>query len=206
MIQIYGSARSSAGRCYLVLEEIGVPYETKTLDMFEKKEHKQSPFLKLNPNGKVPCLVDGDFVIWESIAINSYLAEKYKPELLGSGAQEKGLVQQWSIWAMTELQPPLVEILIQMMFVPEPKRDMNLVAKAKEKIPAMLKVLDQALAGGKRYLVSDKFTLADLNVGSVINLAQGLQIPTDEFTAIKPWFQALKDRPSFQKFSDLRKH
>jgi len=205
MIKIYGSPRSSAGRCYLVLEEIGQAYENIPLEMMEKREHKSPEYLKLNPNGKVPCLVDGNFVIWESLAINNYLADKYKPDLLGATAQERGHVQQWSIWALAELQPPMVEILIQTLFTPEDKRNPVVIAKAQEKIPPMLAVLDQALAG-KDYLVGNKLTLADLNAGSVVNIAVALQIPLDQFPNIGRWLGRLKERPSFKKFTELRRH
>lgn len=141
MIQIYGSPRTSAGRCYLLLEELGISYQEVPIDMMGKKEHKGEAFLKLNPNGKVPCLVDDGFVLWESLAINSYLTEKYNPALLGSNLQEKALVQQWSIWALGDLQAPMVDILIQLFFVPEEKRDQTLIKKVKKKFPDFCKFL-----------------------------------------------------------------
>ena len=81
MITLYGSARSSAGRCLWCLEETGVAYENKNVDM-RTKEHQSEAFLKINPNGKVPAMVDGETKLFESMAINFYLADKYKPELL----------------------------------------------------------------------------------------------------------------------------
>ncbi|MBX3021749.1 MAG: glutathione S-transferase family protein [Bdellovibrionales bacterium] len=205
MIQIYGTPRGSAGRCYMMLEEVGQPYEIMPLDMMEKKEHKSPEYLKLNPNGKVPCLIDGDFVIWESTAINFYLAEKYKPELLGRTPEEKGLIQQWSTWCMVELQPPLVDMIIQLMFVPEPKRDMALVERSKEKVPPMLAVLDQAMMG-KTYLVNERLTVADFNVASVVNIAAAMKFDLSPYKNIERWFSGMKERPSFKKFIDLRKH
>ncbi len=204
MLKIYGSPRTSAGRCYLMLEEVGVPYETVALDMMEKREHKSPEFLKLNPNGKVPCLIDGDFVLWESLAINYYLAEKFKPELLGAEVKERALVQQWSTWALVELQPPMVDIIIQTMFVPADKRDPAIIAKANEKIPHLLAILDKSLSG-KTYLVAEKVTLADLNAASVVNIANTVKIPLDGYANLAGWFQRIKERPSFKKFVDLRK-
>ncbi len=90
MITLYGPARSSAGRCFWLLEELGLSYENKPVDMM-KKEHKSDWFLKVNPNGKVPALVDGNTTLFESMAINYYLAEKYKPEFLGKTVEEKGI-------------------------------------------------------------------------------------------------------------------
>lgn len=204
MIQIYGSPRTSAGRCFWMLEELGLPYEVKTLNMSEK-EHKSPDYLKLNPNGKVPVLIDDGFVIWESVAINQYLAEKYKPELLGQNPQERGLIQQWSVWAMVEFQPPLVDLIIQMMFVPEDKRDANVIARAKEKVPPTLKILDQALAG-QDFVVGNRLTVADFNLASVVNIAQALRFELDTYPNVVRWFGRMKDRPSYKRLSDMRSH
>lgn len=187
-----------------MLEEIGQPYETVALDM-GKKEHKSPEYLKLNPNGKVPCLIDGDYIIWESVAINFYLAEKYKPELIAGTAEEKGRMQQWSTWALVELQPPLVDMIIQLMFMPEDKRDMNVVARAKEKVPPMLAVLDKHLAG-KTFMVANKLTVADFNVASIVNIAPAMKIDLAPYPNIVAWFSRLKERPSFKKFAELRGH
>lgn len=183
MIQIYGSPRSSAGRCYLLLEELGLEYKHMPLDMMEAKAHKLPDYLRLNPNGKVPCLVDGDVVIWESISINHYLADKYKPELLGTTVKARALAHQWSVWAMTELQPPLVDLLIQMVFVPAERRDETTIAKAKEKVPGLLNILDQGLAG-RKFIAGDELTVADFNLASVVNLATALKIELDGYVSI----------------------
>ncbi len=203
MIKVYGSPRSSSGRVFLLLEEIGLKYETMPIDMMEKREHKSEAFLKLNPNGKVPVLVDGDFTIWESIAINNYLADKYKPELLGKDSRERGLVQQWSVWSMVELQPPLIDIFIQMVFVPTEKRDMALVHKSREKIPPMLSILDRQLEG-KQSLVGEGLTVADFNLATVVNLAGALEFDLKPFANLNRWMAELKERPSFKKFFEIR--
>ena len=203
MLKIYGSPRSSAGRCYLLLEEVGVPYQPVAIDMMEKKEHKAPEFLKLNPNGKVPCLVDGEFVIWESMAINRYLADKYKPQLLGSSPEDRGLIEQWSLWALLELQPPMVDLIIQTMFMPENKRDAGVIARAQEKVPTVLAVLDQALKG-RDYLVGSELSLADLNTASVVNVTFTVKINLDPYKNLLPWFNKIKNRPSFQKLAELR--
>lgn len=203
MIQIYGSPNSSAGRCFLMLEELNVPYEQIPLDM-RNKEHKSEKFLKLNPNGKIPTIVDGDFVLWESLAINHYLCEKYRPELLGQTIEERARVQQWSTWALAELQPPLVQMLIQLFFVPEDKRDMKSVETNREKVPPMLKVLDTSMAG-KNYVLGQKISLADFNLFSVVNIAHAFQIDLTAYPAVNEWFKRMKDRPSVRKFSEIRK-
>lgn len=204
MIQLYGPPRSSAGRCYLLLEELGLKYEQMPLDL-RAKEHKSEKYLQLNPNGKVPCLVDDGFVIWESLAINFYLAEKYKPELLGRSLKEKGTVYQWSVWALVEMQPPMVEMLIQLIFTPEDKRDMKTIEEAKAQLPKFFAILDKELAG-KDYFIPGFYSLADINVASVVNIAQGLQVSFADYRHLSAWFGRIKDRPAFQNFMDARKH
>ncbi len=204
MIQIYGSPRTSAGRCYLLLEELGISYQEVPIDMMGKEEHKGEAFLKLNPNGKVPCLVDDGFVLWESLAINSYLTEKYNPALLGSNLQEKALVQQWSIWALGDLQAPMVDILIQLFFVPEEKRDQALIKKSEEKIPGLLQILDQSLKN-KDFILGSKISLADINLASVINITSSLKLDVTPYPELNLWFSRMKSRPSFQKFLESRK-
>jgi glutathione S-transferase len=202
MVKIYGVPKSSSGRCFLMLEELGIPYENPPLDM-RNRDHKSDAFLKLNPNGKVPVLVDGDFVIWESIAINNYLCDKHKPELLGRDARERGLQMQWSTWAMVDLQPPLVDIIVQMLFTPEEKRSMTVVEKARERVPPMLKILDEALSG-KDYVLGKAISVADFNLASVVNIAYGFEFDMKPYKNIEPWMGRMKSRPSFKKVAELR--
>lgn len=203
MIKLYGSPKSSAGRCVWTLEEIGVAYEIVNINM-QAKEHKSPEFLKLNPNGKIPAMVDGDVTLFESMAINQYLAEKYKPELLGSNIKERAITSQWSFWAMTELQPPVIEIFIQKYFMPEDKRDQNLIAKNLEKLPALFSVLEKELAN-KKYLNGDHFTLADLNVASVAGIAHAIGYNFDGNDKVHDWVHAIAERPAFIKYMTLRK-
>jgi glutathione S-transferase len=147
-------------------------------------------------------LKDNDYVIWESIAINQYLAEKYKPEMLGTTPEEKGHVAQWSVWAMTELQPPAVDILIQMVFVPEDKRNHALIEKSQEKIPGLLRVLDQAITG-KEYLVGNKFTVADINMASVVGVLAHLHMDLSPYKGIMSWMEKINSRPAFRRYSEL---
>jgi glutathione S-transferase len=93
MIYIYGNKRSRATRVLWLLEEIGQPYELKNID-FDKKEQKTPEYLALNPNGTVPTLEDNGLILFESLAINTYLADKYKPELLGETPEIRGQVHQ----------------------------------------------------------------------------------------------------------------
>ncbi len=203
MITLYGSARSSAGRCLWTLEEAGVPYELKNVDM-KNKEHKTEEFLKINPNGKVPALTDGSFTLFESMAINNYIAEKYKPELLGTTVEDHAISAQWSFWASSELQDPIIKVFIQKVFIPEEKRSQVVIDENTAKLPALFSLLDNSL-NEKTYLNGKAFTLADLNTQSVISIAPMLGIDLSTYKNIDLWMKAISDRPAFQKYSQLRK-
>jgi len=202
MITLYGSTRSSAGRCVWLLEEIGVPYTLKEVDM-RNKEHKSAEFLKINPNGKVPAMVDGDLTLFESMAINFYLAEAYKTELLGKTPAEKGLVHQWSYWSIAELQNPMIQVFIQKVFVPAERRDDKVIEENLNQLPPLMTVLNNALEG-KKYLVGNEFTLADLNTASVIGIAHAIGLDMKPYGNINAWLGAIADRPSFQKYMGMR--
>jgi len=167
------------------------------------KEHKSAEFLKINPNGKVPAMVDGDLTLFESMAINFYLAEAYKKELLGKTAAEKGLVHQWSYWSIAELQNPMIQVFIQKVFVPAERRDDKVIEENLNQLPPLMTVLNNALEG-KKYLVGNEFTLADLNTASVIGIAHAIGLDMKPYSNINAWLGAIADRPSFQKYMGMR--
>ena len=202
MITLYGSPRSSAGRCLWALEEAGVTYTAKEVDM-RNKEHKSPEFLKINPNGKIPALVDGDYTLFESMAINFYIAEAYKKELLGNSAMDKGLVHQWSFWASSELQGPIIEVFIQKVFMPDDKRDQKVIESNLAKLPALLSVLNTSLEG-KKYLVGNQFTLADLNTATVVSICPMVGEDLSNYPNVKSWLGGMTDRPAFQKYMSMR--
>ena len=202
MITLYGSARSSAGRCLWCLEETGVAYENKNVDM-KSKEHQSAAFLKINPNGKVPAMVDGDTKLFESMAINFYLADKYKPELLGLTPEDRAMSYQWSFWASSELQDPIIQVFIQKMFMPDEKRSQTVIDENLAKLPALFTTLDNALAS-KNYLNGKTFTLADLNTMSVVTIAPHLGFDLTKYKNVDSWMKAISDRPAYQNYSKLR--
>lgn len=203
MITLYGSPRTSAGRCIWTLEEAGVPYNLKEIDM-RNKEHKSAEFLKINPMGKVPALVDGDITLFESMAINYYIADTYKKELLGTTNKERALAQQWSYWSIAELQSPIIQVFIQKVFVPEDKRDNNVIEENLKKLPDLLSVLNNTLAG-KKYLTGNQFTIADINTASIVGICPMIGVDLKSYTNINGWLGAMNERPAFQKYQAMRK-
>jgi len=109
-------------RCLWMLEEMGKPYQ-----LIEKSTRaddlQSSEYLRLNPNARIPTLVDGDLVLWESMAINLYLAQKYEGPMHCPGPEVLGLAAQWSFWAMLETEALLLDLLQHRAVLPEFARD-----------------------------------------------------------------------------------
>jgi glutathione S-transferase len=194
MLKIYGTPRSSAYRVHWLLAELGATYETVSID-FSAGENKGEPFLKLNPNGKVPVMSDDDFVLFESFAINTYLAEKHQPALLGSSLQEHGLVAQWNAWALANLADPYMTLILQ-GYRKTPDNDDTAAAHAV--IDRFLPILDAALEG-KDYLVAGTFTIADINVSTTVAGEEMSGVDVSKYANITRWMKLLNERPAVVK-------
>src|SRR5262245_1674145 len=117
MIKLYGIRMSRALRSLWALEELNVPYEHVPIDFMT--ESKTPEFKAINPNGKVPALVDGEVTLFESMAINLYLARRYDTKgLYPRSAEDEARAIQWSFWGMTEIEPGLLIVLMNRMFLP----------------------------------------------------------------------------------------
>src|SRR5262249_40551133 len=128
-IIFYGATMGSSARTHWMLEEVGAPYEVKQVNLRDPALRSED-MAKVNPGGKIPCLADGDFKLFESMAINFYLAEKYKPELLPQDAAGRALAYQWSFWAITNLQLEVMRFLQNTTFLPEAERNPKIAEAA----------------------------------------------------------------------------
>ena len=193
MIKLYGITASRAFRSLWALEEVGAEYEQVQTSF--TGDCKKPEYLAINPNGRVPALVDGDVTLFESLAINLYLAKKYDGGLQPKGLDDEARAIQWSLWAMTEVEPPLMKVLMNRAFLPE---DQRVPAEAEAGALAMeapLGVLDQALAD-RPFLLGDTFSIADLNVASVLSVAAFCKFDYSQFKNVKRWADACMSRPA----------
>lgn len=199
MLKVYGSSQSRAFRTLWMVEELGVPYEHVPIQP-RSGDTRKPDFLAINPNGHVPAIQDGDVVLWESLAINLYLASKYGREagLWPASIEDQGRAMQWSLWAMTELEPSLVEILRNRILLPEAERDEALAKAATERLMAPLQVLDGALQG-RSYLLGSEFSVTDLNVGSVLSWARFLRVDLSSQPRAADWLGRCLARPAVRK-------
>lgn len=200
MIKLYGAPYTRANRTVWMLEELGLAYETVNLHP-RGGDTRTKDFLAINPNGHVPTLQDGSLVVYESVAINLYLADKYK-KLMPATPEGRAAAYQWSVWSMTELEPPMVLVLKHRMLLPEAERDEKIAAAAYETIQTPVKVLEQALAG-KQYLGGGEFSVTDLNTCAVLGFAAYLKYDFAPYPNVAGWLQRCGARPAAQKAAKI---
>jgi glutathione S-transferase len=177
-MKLYHSAQSRSVRPRWLLEELGVPYDLVRLDL-QANEHKRPEYLKINPNGTVPALVDGDLALFESGAMCQYLADKF-PE--------------------KKLAPPTVTIFFHTVRKPEAERIPTLVTEARGQLAAVLGVIERALAG-RPFILGADFSAADVMLGSTLGWASMLGIVGQEQPNVAAYVARLGARPAFQRAS-----
>ena len=197
MIKLHGIYRSRTIRPLWLLEELEVPFEQVPVD-FRLGETHHPDFLALNPNGHIPVLEDDGFVLWESMAINFYLAEKFGGPLWPDSARERGLCHQWTLWVVTEVETPLLTLLRHTALLPEEKRDPEKARTNLEKLHGPFAVLNAALAD-RAYLLGESFTLADLNVAAVLSWARAARFPMAPYPHLEAWLKKCLSRPARKK-------
>jgi glutathione S-transferase len=185
MLKLYGGARSRASIVQWYLEELGIPYEFILLDL-QAGEHRQPEYLAINPIGKVPAIVDGDFQLWESGAILFYLAQKYGN--LPSSLEEQAKINQWILFGNATLGPGI--------FVE---------ASREREMPKLMTPLNQILAK-QPFLLGDEFSVVDVAVGSILSyIPIMLKLDLSEYPAVVDYMKRLSERPAFQKTIGGRK-
>jgi glutathione S-transferase len=198
MIKIYGWKRSRAARVLWVLEELGVPYEHIPLN-HTLGETRTPEYLALNPSGKIPTLVHDGFVLTETIAINLYLASLFPGSLMPRDTQGVALLNQWTSWAVTEVEPLLVNVMREGRR-PTDKIDAGRVAAWRADIQAMVATtLEPHLARQAQILPGTAFTLADLNVASVINTLPMMEIHLATYPHVDAWLRRCVSREAWQR-------
>src|SRR5262249_17870845 len=135
-------------------------------------EHRSPAFLKINPAGKLPVLVDGDLVLTESIAIVVYLAEKYRDKgLIPTELEQRAKLMRWLLFTTTELEQPLWRIVRHTSLYPENKRLPAEIALAREDFAEMAKVLEEHMSG-RKFVVGDNVTVGDFVLAYTLDWAK----------------------------------
>ena len=190
-LTIHGSARSRTMRVLWMATEVGLEFEHDPI-AFDDPGLKSPEFQRLNPAGAIPTLEDGDFALPESLAINLYLAKRYGlGRLYPNDLQEEAQVWRWSLWAQGQLEPWVMRdaLLLSLRAA--------LATHTAPLIAASLATLDRALAG-RSWLVGETFTVADLNVASVLSPSRSEHLDLTPYPNVAAWLAASYARPAAQ--------
>jgi glutathione S-transferase len=201
MTKLHGTSRSRSARSLWALEELGVPYEHLPMPTTDAKSPAH---LKLNPNGHVPVLEDDGAVVWESMAINLYLADKYgRNSLFPSDPAGRAEAYKWSFWAMTEVEPHLITIMRNRVMNAPENRDEKAAQAAVEALKLPLNALEESLKG-KEYLLGKNFMIADLNVAAVMSWIPMMKLDLSAWPNVAAWLQKCLGREANKKVRALK--
>jgi len=200
-MKLYSSPGSpNALRSRAVAYELGLDPEIVNVNI-GAGENRAPDYLKLNPNGKVPVLVDDDVVLWESRAINSYLAAQAPEHGLDSpDPLRHALIEQWSNWQAIHLGPAMQRIAferVQKTAFGRGEPDEASITGEVKTAGELLGVLDAALVGKQWVLESP--TLADFALGTTFMLRKSARLGVEAFSNVTAWIERLEARPSWQK-------
>ena len=199
MLRIHGSARSRATRTLWMAGELGLAYDHN--DIVPRSPVTRTPeFLALNPNSRLPVIEDDGFVLYESMAINFYLAKKHNSPLYPTDPKDEALALQWSFWETDRTDRQLTDY-VNNTTGPEENRNQAAADAAWAQIVPAMDALNGALAKSP-WLAGPEFSIADLNVASAMYRAFFLDLT--DWPHVKDWHARCWDRPAAKKVLAMR--
>jgi glutathione S-transferase len=203
MIQLYYSPGSANLVPHILLEEIGTPFELVLVDR-ANAAHKKPEYLKLSPNGQIPVLVDGDFVLYETAAIALYLADRFADRKLAPplGTPQRAHYYQWMVWSTNTLQAMMMHFFYPERMVDD--GDSGAAAQVKRRAEAraggMLDVLDQQLAAhGCDWVLGADFSAVDPYALMLCRWTRNFARPARSLPHLAPYLQRMLARPAVQR-------
>lgn len=170
MMKLYGSGPLRSLRALWALQEVDAEFEFVNVNI-EAGENRRPDFLRLNPAGKIPVLIDGNLVLTESAAIVMYVAEKYPARaLVPANITERAETYRWSLFTVTELEQPLQRIALHTSGYPKDRRLSEEIVLAKEDFIKMAAILERHMEE-REFIVGDGITIADCISAYVVDWA-----------------------------------
>ena len=204
MLKIYGQPRSRAFRVIWLAKEANIAYEHIPVSITaDKPECKEPWYVDLNPNARVPTIDDDGFVMWESGAINLYLAEKYKAPIYPATPQGKGRMLQWAFYIANDVEQPIITMFQNRVLFPPEKRNPALADAAEASLQGKLKVLEDHLARNK-YFGGEKWDMADFMVASIAYTLTAIKYDLSKYPQFSAWLMASIERPAAKEARKLR--
>jgi GST-like protein len=203
MIDLYTAGTPNGRKISIMLEEIKLPYEVHHLNLSEM-EQKEDWYLKINPNGRIPAIVDrdeDDFAVFESGAILIYLAEK-TGKLLPSHMKGRSTVIQWLMFQMAGIGPMQGQANVFYRYAPE-KIDYA-IERYQRETKRLYKVLDTRLKDNE-YLAGDFYSIADIATFPWITVHHWAGVGTEDLPNLMRWHKALRRRPAVKRGMEIPK-
>lgn len=195
-IDLYTSPTPNGHKISIALEELGLPYQVHAIDL-GAKDQKKPEFLALNPNGRIPVIVDreaGNFPVFESGAILLYLAEK-TGKLLPSDAKGRSVALQWLMFQMGGVGPMMGQANVFFRYFPE--KIQPAIERYQNESRRLLEVLDTRLAQAE-YLAGD-YSIADIATWPWARTHEWSGVSIDGLPHLARWLKAIADRPAVQR-------
>lgn len=201
MIKLYDHPLSgNSYKVRLLLNQLGIDYKKIVVDIF-KGEHKTEEFRELNPNQKIPVLVDGEFVIWESNAILLYLANKFSPNnYISSDPETFGLTCQWLLFGKTSIDPNLAVARYYLRFLNPEQYDSQELEKLQNQGNKALRILDDHFSDND-FLAGD-YSIADIACYPYVMLSHEGGYDLSKYQEVMRWCGKVEVRPQFVPFSN----
>jgi glutathione S-transferase len=201
-LTIWGRANSvNVQKVLWCLRELDIAYHRIDAGMAFGKNDK-SDYLAMNPNGRVPTLVDGDFILWESNSVMRYLVLAYGQgsPIYPQAAKARAGVDRWLDWTLSTLQPVDRPVFWALVRTPVEKRDMVAIQKDADAEAVQWRIVDAQLAT-RRFIEGDDFTIADIALGAYARRWFGVEgIRKPQLGHLERWFAQFASRPGFQQF------
>ena len=199
MLAIHHSPQSRSMRVVWLCEEIGLDYRLESVEMFSDAMQRPE-YLAIHPLGKVPAIEDGDFVLWETIAILQHLDAKYGDgKLIPPRDTEAGaLALQWMAYGENPLTLTMGQIAAHSGPMPEERRIPALVESGREIAPSLVGVIERAL-GDRTWILGDAFSAADIMLAYGLFIARHLGYVGDATPRVRAYCERALGRPAFQK-------
>ena len=193
MIDLYTASTPNGWKASVTLEELELPYETHPIDL-GKDEQKQEWFLKLNPNGRIPVVVDRDLPVFETGAIMIYLAEK-TGRLLPTDAKGRTRVIQWLMFQMGGIGPMMGQANVFFRYFPETLQPA--IDRYQNETRRLFEVLERRL--GESEWLADNYSIADIANWCWVRTYKWSGVSADGLPNLKRWRDALRERPACQR-------
>ncbi len=192
MLKIFGTWRSRTARTLWAAEELELKFELTPVSDTHSEQLR-----RINPNGRIPVIDDDGVILFESLAINLYLAEKYgSPPLWPASVADHGRCYQWSFWAANEIERDVMVVMWNTTLLPKERRQPEAAAESQRALSAPLKRLNEHLRE-REHLLGREFTIADLNVAEMVSVGDQYGVDLSGLEALKMWLARCVARPAY---------